>query len=86
MKPIKFKEANVTFAENQPEYLPLPAFRSADGLVITCWRLSWMERIKLLMTGRLWLLNLTFNQPLQPVMLQVKYPFETVKEGGDKVE
>jgi hypothetical protein len=30
MKPIKFKEANVTFAENQPEYIPLPAWNIRD--------------------------------------------------------
>ncbi len=38
MKPKNFKEANVTFAKDQPEYQPLPAFRadSQDGEVITC--------------------------------------------------
>ena len=27
MKPIKFKEQNTVYAENQPEYLPLPVLR-----------------------------------------------------------
>ena len=35
MKPIKFKEANGTFAANQPEYLPLPAHKAKDGQVIS---------------------------------------------------
>ena len=32
MKPIKFKQANVNFAENQEEYGTLPAFKSNDGM------------------------------------------------------
>jgi hypothetical protein len=37
MTPKQFKEANVTFAKDQPEYQPLPAFRaeSQQGEVIT---------------------------------------------------
>jgi hypothetical protein len=80
MKPIKFKESNVTFAENQKEYLPLPAFRNNDGEVISCWKITFLERIKLLFTGKLWLSCLTFNQPLQPLLPMVNYPFEERKE------
>ena len=75
MKPIKFKEANFTFAIHQPEYLPLPAWRGNDGTVISCWRFSWRERLKLLITGKIWLKVLTFNQPLQPQRLDVDRPF-----------
>ena len=71
MKPIPFKEANVKMAEHQPEYITLPAFKSTEGIIITCWRLSFKERIKLLLTGKLWLSNMTFNQPLQPIFLTV---------------
>lgn len=71
MKPTEFKEANVTFAKNQPEYLPLPAlaFKDPQGIVITCWRLSFWERIKLLITGRVWVSTMTFLQPIQPLYL-----------------
>lgn len=75
MKPIKFKEANVTFAENQPEYLPLPAWKGEEGTVISCWQLTWKERLKLLVNGRIWLRMLTFNKPLQPQRLDVDSPF-----------
>ena len=34
MKPIKFKGHNVVFAEDQPEYQPLPALKYADGDVV----------------------------------------------------
>ncbi len=75
MKPIRFKESNMTFAENQPEYLPLPAWKGQDGTVISCWKLSWVERIKILINGKVWLRVLTFNQLLQPQLLAIKYPF-----------
>ena len=73
MKPIKFAEANVTYAENQPEYIPLPAFKlpQDDGECISCWQLSWGERFKILFKGKLWLSMLTFNKPLTPTLLTV---------------
>jgi len=36
MKLIKFKGQNCTFAENQPEYIPLPAYRDNEGIIISC--------------------------------------------------
>ena len=68
MSPIKFKEQNVVYAENQPEYLPLPAFKneSPQGEVISCWQLSFIERMRILFTGKLWVCLLSFNKPLTP--------------------
>lgn len=68
MKPINFPEVNVTFAKDQPEYQPLPAFRDPgpEGAVISCWQLSWKERIKILFTGKLWLSLWSFHKPLTP--------------------
>ena len=69
MKPIEFKEQNVVIAKDQPEYLPLPAYKekkSDKGEVIACWKLSWRERFKVLWTGKMWWCALTFHQPLQP--------------------
>jgi len=74
MKPIEFKEQNVVFAKDQPQYLPLPARREEDGMVITCWKLSFIERVKILFTGKMWLSQLTFNDPLQPQRPQVDSP------------
>ena len=77
MKPIKFKEVNFTLAKEQSPYIPLPAWtwRGDDGTVISCWQLSRRERLKLLVTGKIWLKVLTFNQPLQPQKLDVDRPF-----------
>ena len=74
MIPKKFKEVNVTFAENQPEYIPLPAFvnKSAEGEVITCWNLSFKERLRVLFKGEIWLSLMTFNKPLTPTFITTK--------------
>lgn len=74
MKPIEFPEQNVVFAKDQPEYKPLPAFRNEGGMgeVISCWKLSFRERIRLLFTGRLWLSLAMFGRPLTPSFLSTK--------------
>jgi len=74
MKPKKFKEANVTFAENQPEYLSLPAFKNndANGEVVMCWQLSFKERLRILFKGEIWLCLLSFNKPLTPSFMTTK--------------
>lgn len=79
MKPISFKEQNCTIAKNQKEYLSLPAWKSKDGIVISCWQLSFIERIKLLFTGRLWFKILTLNKPLQPQRPLIDHPFKKEK-------
>ena len=69
MEAVNFKESNVVFAENQDEYKSLPAYIDNNGVVVTCWKLS-EEEIKMINeTGRIYLETLTFNNPLQPVML-----------------
>lgn len=74
MTPKKFKESNITFAENQPEYMPLPALKQSnpEGEVITCWNLSFKERLRVLFKGEIWLCLLTFNKPLTPTFITTK--------------
>ncbi len=64
----------VTIAENQPEYVPLPAYVDKNGLVMTEWEFS-DEEIRMIIEGgklRLWIH--TFNNPLQPVQLCIVRP------------
>lgn len=82
MKPIEFPEQNVVFAKDQPEYIPLPAHRTVEGEVITCWALTWRERFALLFTGRLWWSVLTFGSPLQPQCPRVNRPFSSAPNAG----
>lgn len=74
MKPIEFPESNVVFAKDQPEYQPLPAFKNQSelGEVISCWQLSFPERLRLLFSGKLWVSLMTFNKPLTPSFFTTK--------------
>jgi hypothetical protein len=78
MKPIAFKGHNTVIAKDQPEYLPLPAHVSKgdNGEVISCWKMSWRERIKALLRGKVWLCVWTFNAPLQPQRMEIDCPLE----------
>lgn len=71
MKPIKFEGVNRTYAEDQPEYQPLPvmAIPSPEGVVISCWEVSDEEIEEIKKNRRIYLSQWTFNQPLQPVLL-----------------
>lgn len=73
MKPVEFKHQNIVFAKDQPEYQPLPALRidSPNGEVVSCWKLTFKERIKIIFTGRVWLSLMSFNKPLTPSYLAV---------------
>lgn len=75
MKPIEFPQQNTVFAKDQPEYLPLPAYRSPDGHEVTaCWSMTWRERIRALLTGRVYVTLLTFGRPLTPSIVSVNPP------------
>lgn len=83
MTPIKFPEANTVFAKDQPEYIPLPACVTAEGMVISCWLLSDEEINELAKTRLLWIKQLTFGDPLQPLLPQAENPFnERTNETG----
>jgi len=79
MEPIPFKGHNIVFAKDQPEYQTLLAYRSPDGVVVTCWSLSGEELMTILQTGRIWLTQLTFLSPLQPILPSLDTP-DNIKE------
>jgi hypothetical protein len=80
MKPITFPEQNTTWAENQPPYLPLPAYTDARTTVLR-WSLTLRERLHVLVHGKLWLSQANFGESLQPVSLGIESPFEP-QNGG----
>ena len=63
----------VTFAENQPEYLSLPAAVSPcdTKIVMTEWIPSVEDLEKILSGGKIRAKQLTFNNPLQPLRVEV---------------
>lgn len=68
MKPIAFKGQNVVFGEGQKEYQPLPALKFHDGQVITCWQFTEEEILQIIETRCMYINQLTFNMPLQPLL------------------
>ena len=75
MRPVPFREQNTTFLppvgmEDKCERLP--AF-VGEGQVISCWRLTILERLRLLFTGRLWFSVIGDDQP--PIWLGTRCPF-----------
>ena len=69
MKPIKFEGHNIVYAENQPEYNTLPAFKDENGTIVTCWELTNEDFERIVETRRIYLSVMTFNNYLQPVYL-----------------
>jgi hypothetical protein len=65
----RFNAAEVVYAKDQPEYIPLPTLKFSDGLVVSRWTLNWKERLRLLFGGSVYLGLLTFNGPLQPILI-----------------
>jgi hypothetical protein len=82
MKPIRDiipgfelpEEEIITFAKDQPEYIPLPMWKGSNGERVSRWKLTWKERFTIFFGGSLWLSVLTYNRPLQPVKLDVVCP------------
>ncbi len=63
----------VCFAENQPEYMRLPAVRvqSPAQEVLTRWQLTEEDRQKIAEGADVYLWVSTFGMPLQPVCVEV---------------
>lgn len=83
MKAKKFPGVNVTLAENQPPYDPLPMqwVGGSNGVGITCWQLSDEELDHILRTREIWCTHLTFGQPFQPLAISADRPvWDAVEE------
>ena len=75
--PTNFPEANFTWKgwpadADRPEVVDLPTYR-ADGQSVSCWRLGWRERLRVLVTGRVWL-HVLGGHP--PVLVSGDHPFD----------
>lgn len=71
---IRDPEAERLYAKDQPQYLTMPALRSQDGIVTTRWKLSFRERLSVLLSGHVWLQLMTFNGAPQPSKILAKEP------------
>ena len=79
MKPVKFAEQNITFIVDDPEIADLPAcFDDEAGVVVSCWKPTWRERLNLIFGRPVWLLVMSARPPRHPpVRLDIeRSPFE----------
>jgi len=67
----EFQDLEIIYAKNQPEYVPLPVLKRSDGVVLSRWKLTDQERAAIASGADIFLFNWTFNQPLQPVAIEV---------------
>jgi hypothetical protein len=67
----EFVASEVVFAKDQPQYNPLPVIRRPDGVLLSRWKLTDEEREAIAAGADILLFNCTFNQPLQPVKIEV---------------
>gem|GEM_PF-1387856 len=65
------------YAKDQPPYQPLPVWRDEDGMVLSRWHCTWRERLRILITGDVYLWQVTCHEPLQPVQIQGRKPLMT---------
>lgn len=77
MKPTAFPEATETAMGGDRWRVPvedLPTYR--DGYyTISCWQADWRERLRILVTGRVWLSVITGESGPQPASVLSETPF-----------
>lgn len=84
MKPSEFSQANGTLLGGpgavcqgvEIGVADLPVYRNGEE-VISCWKLSWRDRFRILLNGCLWLRVLA-PRTHAPVCLQSEHPFEAI--------
>lgn len=77
MTPTKFPECNRTCVGEACGDLPV---LMTDGTIVSCWRMTWWERLRVLLTGRVWLSVWGGGQP--PVCIGTEKPFQEAPSPG----
>lgn len=68
MDAINFKEVNVRLGEGQEQYNTLPAYwNKSEGSMTFGFKLTEEELAEVNRTGTIWIKQLTFGRPLQPI-------------------
>lgn len=63
---------NSVYGKDSKRFQPLPAHTTGGGHVITCWRPSFFERLRILVTGKIYCVQLTDKKGLQPQFMTVR--------------
>jgi hypothetical protein len=73
-----YEDYERVYAKDQPEYNPLRTLRSPSGNVISRWSLTAEQRLMIAAGEDIFLELMTFNQPLQPILLYLADPEEVL--------
>ena len=78
----------ITFGANQPEYIPLPALRgrAPQYLVLTRWKLTGEERLRIMHGEDIFLSQFTFGNAYQPVAIQVASAEASAEKKDDLIQ
>lgn len=72
MKAINFPEQNIALAKDQDEYNTLPIFwNTKEASATFAFQLDEAELAEIQKTGVIWLKQLTFGRPFQPISISV---------------
>lgn len=77
LEPEEFPQVNVHIAENQEEFLTLPAHVTEDARVVCCFHVTPEQMADMARTGQLWIQIFTQNGTIQPFSLHTGSPFPT---------
>ena len=68
MEQVYFKEANNSLGAVGKK--PVPAYTNGDqNFVVTCWRMSFWERVRALFLGHVWVCTIANPKNVQPSVL-----------------
>jgi len=79
MKSINFKEQNCTLRGNKNDIDDLQVYCCED-MVFSRWKARFIERLKILFTGKVWFSILTKEKNHAPIKISTDYPFWTEKD------
>lgn len=87
MRPVQFPEANGRLSGGPAEaygtaddVVDLPVCRTGNQFgdqIISCWRLTWRDRLRVLVSGKVWLRVLA-RSTHAPVAVDAKCPFDRI--------
>jgi len=75
MKAVNFKDSNRVFGKHEDVYQTLHALALGNGIIVSCWKLSLMDSIRIAFTGKVWLSLKTDPVWLPPQCVSAKKPF-----------
>ena len=78
MTPIEFKEQNKVLTKprdmTDEQCKSLPCFTNGE-CVVSCWQMTWRERVTALLTGKVWI-SVRSGHTAPPISLMVDTPFQ----------